>query len=767
MIRKIKRIENIAIFKDFIWDSNVPEFKKYNAFYGWNRSGKTTITRFFSAFEKGELGKLELENDSICVIDTDNGEIKISKDTPIQYTLKNDVRVFNEDFVKDNLNWDESKASKILMIGKEQIKQKEDLERIIRDLTEKRSEIERKQKEMSTKSKKKDKILEKARDEVKNNLREVNDVAPKSGRATDYINYTVTDVENVLKSKESVVLTEKEFLQLKSSLEEKQQKDPINDIKIDLKWMEDIKNDSNKVFETTVTKEGLKLLEDLEGDERLKEWLRVGYELHKDKQHPVICEFCKNEILETRLNELKRYFSDVLRDLIDNIEKVIKNISQNNIPILSLQKEKLYSEFQNDFLDLSSQFYQNTNLIREELSKLRNKLLEKKTSPDQKIVFNFNNLNKAIKDLKDIVIKINNLIAKNNEKTNSFKEKRIDTAHKLELAIINKYRDSYSEIMEELTSIQESLDSLEKEENQLKVEKLNLEQKLREHHIAAEEFNKLLTSFLGNNEIELETVEDGYRIKREGKIANNLSEGEKNAIALIYFLIKLNEDNFNVRNGIIVIDDPVSSFDSQNIYGAFGFIKEKIKELNPQQVFIFTHNFPFFRLVRDWIKYEKNNFSFYMIKSKIDPDRRYSIIEKIDELLEQHNSEYTYLFKLIYQRAKTQDSSLKQDYIFPNIIRKFLENYISFKVPTRGVRLHKKFQFLCKDYPEIETEIKTRIESYCQDQSHPLYQDSPTDFDERLLGEISQICSAVINLIEQTDPKHYQHLLNECIIGDK
>ena len=89
-----------------------------------------------------------------------------------------------------------------------------------------------------------------------------------------------------------------------------------------------------------------------------------------------------------------------------------------------------------------------------------------------------------------------------------------------------------------------------------------------------------------------------------------------------------------------------------------------------------------------------------------------------------------------------------------------MENYISFKIPLGGVDIHKKFRQLCKDYPKIDSGLKTRIESYCQDQSHPLYQDSPTDFDERLLGEIQQICSAIVDLINKTDHKHYQHLLN-------
>ncbi|MGB9762960.1 MAG: AAA family ATPase, partial [Minisyncoccia bacterium] len=753
--------------KDFNWDSNIPDFKRYNAFYGWNGSGKTTITRLLSAFEKVELGRLELEDDSTFVIETNSDTLKLSKNEPISDSLKNRIRVFNEDFVNENLDWEKGKASKILVVGKEQIKRKEELKSIINELGDKDRDLVKKKKEKEGKDKEKIKILEKARDEIKNSLREVNDVSPKSGRATDYINYTVTDVEKILKGEEFLFLEEDEFLKLKNSLKENEPKEIINEIVIDLGWIKNIIEKSQEIFKIIIPEEGIRLLRDSEKiDEKLKDWLRVGYEIHKDRQHPIKCEFCKNEISEKRMKELGEYFSGVLINLIKEIEQVIENISFDKLPKWSLQKEQFYSQFQSSYLELNNEFNQRENLIREELDKIKKALTEKKNNPSQTITFDFDILNRAIKDLKNIVERINSLIKKNNEKTNSFKEKRIESAHKLELAIISRYKSNYDEKIEDLKLVQKEIDSLSKEKTELENQKKELEQKLKEHHFAAEEFNKLLKSFMGRSEIVLETVDEGYMIRRNGRTANNLSEGERGAIALIYFLIKLKEENFDAKNGIIIIDDPVSSFDSQYLYGAFGFIKEKIKELNPRQVFIFTHHFPFFRLVRDWMKHEgRDNFSFYIIKSRINNEGRYSVIEKIDQLLEKHNSEYTYLFKLIYQRAQEQDSSLEKDYIFPNAIRKFLENYMSFKIPRGGVSIHEKFQMLCKDYPEIDLETKTRIESYCQDQSHPLYQDSPIDFDERLLGEVQLVCSAIVKLIEKTDTKHYQHLLKECGIN--
>ena len=36
MIKRINKIKNFGVFKDFKWDDTIPDFKKHNLFYGWN-----------------------------------------------------------------------------------------------------------------------------------------------------------------------------------------------------------------------------------------------------------------------------------------------------------------------------------------------------------------------------------------------------------------------------------------------------------------------------------------------------------------------------------------------------------------------------------------------------------------------------------------------------------------------------------------------------------------------------------------------------------
>ena len=100
-----------------------------------------------------------------------------------------------------------------------------------------------------------------------------------------------------------------------------------------------------------------------------------------------------------------------------------------------------------------------------------------------------------------------------------------------------------------------------------------IEQGFSSHSEASKSINKDLSDFLNRDEIKLSVKEYGYEITRSGEVADRLSEGEKTAISFIYFLNSLKDKNFDISNGIVVIDDPISSFDSFSLFNAFAFLK--------------------------------------------------------------------------------------------------------------------------------------------------------------------------------------------------
>ena len=48
---------------------------------------------------------------------------------------------------------------------------------------------------------------------------------------------------------------------------------------------------------------------------------------------------------------------------------------------------------------------------------------------------------------------------------------------------------------------------------------------------------------------------------------------EKTAIAFVHFTTKLKDKDFENSNGIVLIDDPISSLDSNSLFQAYSFVK--------------------------------------------------------------------------------------------------------------------------------------------------------------------------------------------------
>jgi wobble nucleotide-excising tRNase len=119
---------------------------------------------------------------------------------------------------------------------------------------------------------------------------------------------------------------------------------------------------------------------------------------------------------------------------------------------------------------------------------------------------------------------------------------------------------------------------------------------------AVNQINKHLEEFFGRKEIQLELDRSGlgYVIQREGEPACNLSEGEKTAIAFSYFLVKVQEAGFKKEEGVIVIDDPISSLDSNFVFHCFSLIKNNFNDAG--QLFVLTHNFELFNLIKSWLR---------------------------------------------------------------------------------------------------------------------------------------------------------------------
>ena len=128
MITKVNRIKDFGVFRNFSWQAAIPEFKQFNLIYGWNYSGKTTFSRVFRCFELGALHEnylaatFELEDDAANKFDQ-------------AFTTPPIIRVFNSDFIRKNLQWENENIEPIFMLGEENAE-------LQKKLADKKTEIE-------------------------------------------------------------------------------------------------------------------------------------------------------------------------------------------------------------------------------------------------------------------------------------------------------------------------------------------------------------------------------------------------------------------------------------------------------------------------------------------------------------------------------------------------------------------------------------------------------------------------------------------------
>lgn len=102
MIKNIN-VKNFGLFNNYSWNTSIGkdyEFKKLNIIYGRNYSGKTTLSRMFRCFELAEKHMHYLDCNYSLTISDDS---VITSSNIDKFNCK--IRVYNSDFIKDNLSW--------------------------------------------------------------------------------------------------------------------------------------------------------------------------------------------------------------------------------------------------------------------------------------------------------------------------------------------------------------------------------------------------------------------------------------------------------------------------------------------------------------------------------------------------------------------------------------------------------------------------------------------------------------------------------------
>ncbi len=204
-----------------------------------------------------------------------------------------------------------------------------------------------------------------------------------------------------------------------------------------------------------------------------------------------------------------------------------------------------------------------------------------------------------------------------------------------------------------------------------------------------------------------------------------------------------------------MIDDPISSLDANALFCAFGYMREKTQHV--AQLFVLTHNFTFFRQVKNWFvhlnkrqKKKPSVASFYMLRTSAPGGNRTSQLMALDPLLLDYESEYHYLFHRVVEEAqRNPPASLAEYYAIPNIARRLLESFLAFRFPTED-----NLQQQLNRATSVEEAKRARIIRFLHTYSHDGKVNEP-EHDLSILSETPQILKDVLELIEKVDGPHF------------
>ena len=159
--------------------------------------------------------------------------------------------------------------------------------------------------------------------------------------------------------------------------------------------------------------------------------------------------------------------------------------------------------------------------------------------------------------------------------------------------------------------------------------------------------------------LKLEIEDENYIIKttlatEEQITINDISEGEKNLLSLLFFYYEMFEDRNQqvVKSDVklIIMDDPISSMDDSNRFYVLEIVKNII-ELNVDQVFVLTHVWEDFSQLTFRKKCFDSNSKYASYEIKID---KFSYIVKLIS----KGGPYKHMFKEVYELSKKHNYQL-------------------------------------------------------------------------------------------------------------
>ena len=738
-VRRIDAATDFGSYRAFTWDTGATEdFKRYNLLYGWNYSGKTTLSRMFAFLHRPQLPEGMSGGHFQATLEDQQGN-HTSIDSRIHHTSLQ-VSVFNRDFVKANFQ-QEHNAPAVHILG-------ENIKHLRDQITKRTVQVERQRKTIESLQNKKD--LEKsAIDQKKTDCaRTINAVI--GGR---YIRtHLDAQLPSIRANANASILDDATLESYKKTLATVGDFQNILEITTKPPKLPEFVTQANILLGRTASNHAI---DKIKNDSALENWLRTGLDIHQDR---TTCEFCGGSLQQELMNRLNGHFDREQEKLRKDIQAFLQEELPESFSIVIPDSVRLLPHLRQDYNTAKEPLQAWSDWCNDQLRTISQFLAEKlKTGLDQASALTIDT--SRVADWCTLIEPLNKTILDHETQIQNTDQLLSEARQKIEAHYIAQF---CSEI---------NLDQFDRHQSQLSLrickhealittceqKSKEHEEEIRKHSIAAEKLNDLLVALLPHSNVKaVPKSEVTFEFQRNGHPAKNLSDGEKTAITFAYFLITLEDQGNKAEDTIVFVDDPISSLDSNHIYAVWSLINDRLK--NCKQLFVSTHNCELFTLIKDeWIhSRQEQNFQTdhagYWIYRPSDPTgNAQSKLEKLPDLLRKYKSEYQFVYACLHEFANATSPSTHEAYTAPNLLRKFLEAYLGFRKPAGG-SWHSKLNLL------IDCPIKRKeIHKFADDASH--FQKPARITEHPSYISIAQsLCKEVIDALEVKDHEHYNSL---------
>ncbi len=692
-------IKKIKSFKAFcgLDAIEMDEFEHYNIIFGNNGCGKTSLTRAFELLisKNKHIEKYR----TISTAESPSIEFECKDES---YTIEPNsnigvpsfkVEIYNSDFLHNNTPFNSEFGLKklddstIILEGSvlgEETKEINQLKNC-REKVEKRQKKIKDENSTETLSTKQESAIKKCDEEIEKIRKEVTSKTIQITLDKIKINNICEVSKDKFKVQEDVLTNlKKDFDELNEAMKKF---DNLKEMELP-KDYQTIKDKLESLFSFDIDKEVGQVSEEIKDhiSKVGREFIEKGIGLQKEMPDNA-CPFCTQKITNNIIQAYTSYFNKRIEQFNQDsleVSGILKKILEQWKIEEILQSFEKFKPFIEDFSTNKENLknaLEQTKVLLEKLQKEVGKKegsnnKEKFQEIDKKLSENYENLQKCVNETRNILNQKKEQQKKLEKLKKELKEARIKKAK----------HDSY-DWQKSKEEAERKLSVLERGHKRLKCLLEKIDNKLKELYDQKRPDIETINNYLKALNLPKYSLDKDYRIVLNSDALENseakiiLSDGEKTTLAFAYFLarLKLFYKKEDLKNLVVVIDDPISSLDEQRIYSTSDIVAKINQELvgealekdEKAQVFVLTHNHTFMARLINMVGKHARYFQLERHQNQLKIVCKNKVVGYFDTF-------YLLLFKEVYAFAKKEkvQDNFNEAINYGNKIRILLESFL-------------------------------------------------------------------------------------------